>query len=517
MLAYLEQLLLVLAIGSAVAITAKRLHVPYNVALVVVGLLLVLMNVLPETPMDPEVVLMVFLPVLVFQGALSADATSMKQSARPILALAVLGVALSLVGTATIAAWVIGLPFAVALLLGAILAITDTVSVLLAFRSVRIPHRLAAIMEGESLFNDGTALVLVSVTATVVVQGFVDPALIARMLFVATVAGALLGTAFGTLAASVLRRTPDELTAVLASIVAVFATSLLSEHFGGSAVIAVVVAGVLISYEMRERLEPTRVLALQGFWEIAAFIINVWLFLLIGMQLSSDLLLGEARFIALAVVALHVGRAIAVYGCFGILNVASRDGVPWRWQHVMVFGNVKGALSMAAVLGLPQSVPYRDRLIAIVFGVTLVTLVTQALPLRSFLVWLGVAGRSEDEQADQYRAVLIGARRAQTELDTLLGAGLMSRHEHAERRAAFQRDIIDAERELRHLGRHSQVDVAVPAVLSARKAAILDASRRGLISTRTAGRHVAQLDEEILRFSAAEQDLIREGRHEDPS
>jgi CPA1 family monovalent cation:H+ antiporter len=113
--------------------------------------------------------------------------------------------------------------------------------------------------------------------------------------------------------------------------------------------------------------------------------------------------------------------------------------------------------------------------------------------------------------------VLIGARRAQTELDTLLGAGLMSRHEHAERRAAFQRDIIDAERELRHLGRHSQVDVAVPAVLSARKAAILDASRRGLISTRTAGRHVAQLDEEILRFSAAEQDLIREGRHEDPS
>ena len=517
MLAYLEQLLLVLAIGSAVAISAKRLHVPYNVALVVVGLLLVLMNVLPETPMDSQVVLMVFLPVLIFQGALSADAASMKQSARPILALAVLGVALSLVGTAAISSWAIGLPFAVALLLGAVLAITDTVSVLLAFRSVRIPHRLAAIMEGESLFNDGTALVLVSVTATVVLQGFVDPALIARMLFVATVAGALLGIAFGTLAANVLRRTPDELTAVLASIVAVFATSLVTEHFGGSAVIAVVVAGVLIGYEMRERLEPTRVLALQGFWEIAAFIINVWLFLLIGMQLRSDLLLREAWFIALAVIALHVGRAIAVYGCFGILNVTSRERVPWRWQHVMVFGNVKGALSMAAVLGLPQTVPYRDRLIAIVFGVTLVTLVTQALPLKSFLTWIGVAGRSADEEADQYRAVLIGARRAQTELDTLLGAGLISRHEHAERRAVFQRDIIDAERQLRHLGQHAHVDVAVPAVLTARKAAILDASRRGLISTQTAGRHVAQLDEEILRFAAGEQDVIHQGKHEDPS
>src|SRR6187549_1232882 len=182
MLAYLEQLLLVLAIGSAVAISAKRINVPYNVALVVVGLLLVLMNVLPDTPMDPHVVLMVFLPVLVFQGALSADAKSMRQAASPILTLALPGVALSLVGTAAIAAWVIGLPFAVALLLGAVLAITDTVSVLLAFRSVRVPHRLAAIMEGESLFNDGTALVLVSVAATVVIQGFADPSLIARML-----------------------------------------------------------------------------------------------------------------------------------------------------------------------------------------------------------------------------------------------------------------------------------------------------------------------------------------------
>ena len=163
---HLEQLLIVLAVGSAVAIVARRISVPYNVALVVVGLVLVLLKLLPETPMDPGVVLMVFLPILIFQGALSADATSLRQAARPILALAVPGVAMSLLATATIATWEIGLPFSVALLLGAVLAITDTVSVLLAFRSVRVPHRLAAIMEGESLFNDGTALVLVGVAAT---------------------------------------------------------------------------------------------------------------------------------------------------------------------------------------------------------------------------------------------------------------------------------------------------------------------------------------------------------------
>ena len=98
MLDYLEQLLIVLAIGSAVAIGAKRISVPYNVALVVVGLLLVLMDVLPDTPMNPSVVMLVFLPILIFQGALSADGTSMRQAARPILALAVPGVALSLRG-----------------------------------------------------------------------------------------------------------------------------------------------------------------------------------------------------------------------------------------------------------------------------------------------------------------------------------------------------------------------------------------------------------------------------------
>ena len=500
---YLEQMLIVLAVGSSVAIVARRISVPYNVALVIVGLLLVLMNVLPATRMDPDVVLLVFLPILIFQGALSADDKSLRQAAKPILMLAVPGVAISLVATAAIAAWEIGLPFSVSLLLGAVLAITDTVSVLLAFRAVRIPHRLAAIMEGESLFNDGTALVLVSVAATVVMQGHADPAEIGGSLLIATVAGALLGAAFGTLGGAILGRAPDDLTAVLASVVAVFATSLLTEHYHGSPVIAVVVAGVLIGRAMRGQLEASRVLALQGFWEIAAFAINVWLFLLVGLQLRSDLLLQEADAILLALIALHVGRAITVYGCSALLR-AGGEFLPWRWQHVMVFGNVKGALSMAAVLALPEGFAYRERLVAIVFGVTLITLVTQALPFRRFLTWLGVAAPAADEQADRFRAVLIGARRAQTELDSLLASGLISRHEHAEARAGFQRDIIDAERQLRKTGVESHVSVALPAVLSARKAAILDAARRGLITERTATDHVAGLDEQLLRATASD-------------
>src|SRR5262245_35881517 len=138
----LESLLLALAVGSTVAIGAKRFALPYNVALVVVGLLLVFLDVLPSKALDPDLVLIVMLPVLVFEGALFADAEHLDRARRPIVALAAPGVALSLVATGAIATWVLDLPFAVAMLLGALLAITDTVSVLLAFRSVRVPHRL---------------------------------------------------------------------------------------------------------------------------------------------------------------------------------------------------------------------------------------------------------------------------------------------------------------------------------------------------------------------------------------
>src|SRR5688500_7889634 len=129
----LEGLLLVLAVGALVAIAAKRVDAPYNVALVLVGLGLVLLDVLPRAPLDPEIVLVAFLPVLVFEGALFADAAHLREMGGPILALAVPGVALSLLATAGVASLVLKLPFAAALLLGALLAITDTVSVLLAF------------------------------------------------------------------------------------------------------------------------------------------------------------------------------------------------------------------------------------------------------------------------------------------------------------------------------------------------------------------------------------------------
>lgn len=496
--------MLVLAVGAGVAIGAKRLGVPYNVALVVIGLILVFADVLPYAPMDPEVVLVAFLPLLVFEAALFADADSLKGAKRPILALALPGVAISLVGTAGVATFALGLPFSAALLLGALLAITDTVSVLLAFRSTKVPHRLAAVMEGESLFNDGTALVLVSVTSAVVVTGHFDAATTTRALVLAIVGGLVVGGAFGVIGGAALKRTPDHLTGILASMVLVFATSLIAERIHASPVIAVVVAGLVVGRAARRALDPSRVLALQGFWEVTGFAVNVVLFMLVGMQIDARMFLSEAQSIAFAVVALHAGRAVAVYGCFAVLRMTRRDVVPLKWQHVIVFGNIKGALSMAAVLALPAGMVHRGRLVTIVFGVTFITLLTQALPFRRVLVWLGVAEGSDDV-FDAARARLIAARRGQTELDGLLATGLLSRADHADRRAALQRVIIDAEAALRTPEADLADDVIIDgAVLTAQKAALVDAARRGLIASATAEREISEIDRRIVKFGSHE-------------
>ncbi len=501
----LENFLLALAVGSAVAIGAKRINVPYNVALVLVGLVLVLLYPVPGATMNPEVILVVFLPVLVFEGALFADGRSMRAAARPILALAVPGVVLSLLGTAAIATWVLDLPFAAALLLGAILSITDTVSVLLAFRSVRVPHRLESIMEGESLFNDGTALVLVSLTTVVVASGHFDPVVTFRALALAIVGGLAVGAACGAIGSMVLRHTPDHLTAILSSIVLVFAASLAAEELHASPVIAVVVAGLMVGQAARRALEPSRVLSLQGFWETAGFLLNVLIFLLVGMQIHTDTLIAEASSIVLALLALHVGRAVAVYGCFGVLRALRREEISMRWQHVMVIGNIKGALSMAAVLALPQGLPHRERFVTIVFGVTFITLVTQALPFRAILKRLGVATATVNPDVDRAKATLLEARRGQAELEELLAAGLISRRDHAERRAAFQRHVIAAEGALRgpagEIARDALADVAI---LNAQKAALLEAGRRSLISDEIVQARVNSIDRELMSLSDTE-------------
>jgi monovalent cation:H+ antiporter, CPA1 family len=391
------------------------------------------------------------------------------------------------------------------MVLGALLAITDTVSVLLAFRAVRVPQRLAAIMEGESLFNDGTALVLVATTAGIASGSDADLVSVGRSLGVAIAGGVAFGVAFGALSAAVLRATPDHLTAVLVTIVVVFGASLLAEELHASPVIAVVIVGLVLGRAARRSLPPSRVLALQSFWETIGFSSNVFVFLLVGMQIDASALWAEAPAILLALAALHVGRILAVFGVLGTLRIALRERIPVRWQQVMVLGNIKGALSMAAVLALPADVPFRSRLVAIVFGVTFVTLVTQALPFSRMLRWLGVVDRGATPEIESARALLITARRGQAELDALHEAGLLPRRAHAERKALLQREVLEAEHVLRAAEIGDDDPHVEAAVLDAQRGALAEAARRGVLDTEVADAKLAEIDERLLALQDREE------------
>jgi CPA1 family monovalent cation:H+ antiporter len=197
-----------------------------------------------------------------------------------------------------------------------------------------------------------------------------------------------------------------------------------------------------------------------------------------------------------------VGRAVAVYGTFAILRALRGEPVPMKWQHVMVLGNIKGALSMAAVLALPKDLPFRDRLVTIVFGVTFITLVTQALPFRRLLLVLGVTLGESDALVARAKVRLVAARRGIAELDVLLSEGVISRHEHADRRAAYQRHVIDAETVIRarEAGQARDPDVDI-SLLTAEKAAVLDAARRGLLESDQAEKFIADIDRELIKLS----------------
>jgi CPA1 family monovalent cation:H+ antiporter len=359
-------------------------------------------------------------------------------------------------------------------------------------------------MEGESPFNDGTALVLVATTASLAAGLHTDAISTARSLILALGCGVAFGLVFGLVGAMVLRATPDHLTAVLVTIVVVFGAALSSEHEHASSVIAVVIVGLVLGRAARRSLGPSRVLALQSFWETIGFALNVIIFLLVGMQLDAGVLWAEAPSILIAVVAMHAGRALAVYGSFGALRLVSKDPVPMRWQHVMMFGNIKGALSMAAVLALPDSVPFKERLVTIVFGVTVVTLVGQALPFRRALLLLGVVVRPADQRLEDSRTRLVAARSGQAQLDELLAAGLISRRAHAERKAALQRDVLEAEAILRASeleGNGAHIDLAV---LDAQRGALRDAVQRGILEAEAVEAQLEAIDERILAIREKE-------------
>jgi len=400
----IEFLLWLLIAASVIAVIATRARVPYTVALVIGGLVLgthhfVAMENLIGGPrpdwLTPDVILILFLPALLFEGSLQIALRELKENSPPILLLATVGVAAATVVTGYAMRWAIGLPIFIALVFGALVSPTDPISVLALFRDLKVARRLSMVVETESLLNDGTAVVLFSILLTGSATGKLSIASGIAQFFIAVLGGAATGVAFGYLIGRLVAKLDDPEVGITLTTIVAYGSYLLAHRLGVSGVVATVASGVMVgNFGITAKAAPRMRVALLSFWEYAAFVINSVVFLLIGMEVHVGALVRHWRPTALAIGAVLLGRILTVYGLAPISNRFSAK-IPLRWQHVLVWGGLRGSLCLAMALSLAPSFPYRARLLELAFGVVAFSIIVQGLTMKPLLRGLGLAGMQE--------------------------------------------------------------------------------------------------------------------------
>ncbi|MBF2073757.1 MAG: sodium:proton antiporter [Synechococcales cyanobacterium C42_A2020_086] len=508
--AYVSSWIILLLVATGVALLSRRLRIPYVTGLVLAGLAIA--DFLPNSVgLDSSLILNLFLPILLFEAAINTDISRLRSTVKPIALLAVPGVVVAAGVTAIVIKLGLGIAWIPALLLGTILAITDTVSVIAVFKEIVVPSRLITIVEGESLFNDGVALVLFNLILVSYTTGSVSLTEGLQELVVVIAGGSLVGLALGYLSVGLFSRSDDNLSGILLTVALALGAYQVGNWLEVSGVVAVVVAGLMVgNVGLSRRVSASNRVTLYSFWEYAGFGVNTFIFLLIGVELEPGTLWEILPAVLLAVLAYQIGRLLAVYPLLALLRWFDRP-IPLRWQHVLFLGNIKGSLSMALALSLPMALNGRSSLIAIVFGSVLLSLVVQGLSLPWLIKQLRLGGYSASrQQTEELRAQLIAAKAAQDELDGMLKTGVLPKTIYEEMRAMYQVQVAKAERALRDLYDRWAVEVSTgqsdPSGLDAirkrlllvEKGALSEALRRGILSETTVRDRLQQIDERIL-------------------
>ena len=415
-----------LLIASLVAIVVRRLHIPYTVALVVVGLFLTTQSPL-SFELTPELILALFVPPLVFEAAFHLNLTELRRNLTSILMLAVPGVLFTTIIVGGIVSFGTGLSLPIALVFGSLVAATDPVAVVSLFRLLGVPKRLSVLVEGESLLNDGTALVLFNLMVAIVITGQFN--LLGGVLefFKVSIGGIILGLALGWVASRIISRIDDYLIEITLTTVLAYGSYLLAEQLDFSGVLAVVAAGLITGSLGPQGMSPTTRIVLYNFWEYITFLVNSLVFLLIGLDVDLFALFQSWQSIAWAIGAVLVARVIVVYGLGWITNRIS-EPISLRWRHVIAWGGLRGALSLALALSLPISFgDDRFTLRTMAFGVALFTLLIQATTMRPIIRKLGIITTTEVQiEYEQRHARLNALRSAEAHIERRYREGLIS-------------------------------------------------------------------------------------------
>jgi len=544
--AWVAGLLGALILAIIVAMLVRWVRLPYSLALVMVGLVIGLIG--PWLPasnsfrgiLSAEVILFLMLPPLLFHGAATMDLDKLLKNWRSIALFAVPGVLISSIIIGLIS-WQLVWPdeehgLLYGLLLGSILAATDPVSVLALFKTMGAPKRLTVLVEGESLFNDGTAVVLFNILLYAVLETFGGNVIsntdlilsgVAKFLMVIII-GFVIGFVGGVVTNWVLKRTSDYLVEISMTVALAFGTFLVAELLHGSGVIATVVGGLLVGNQgSRFGMSATARVGLHHFWEVITFLINSVLFLLIGyeIQISLELTFSEFQLAGIAILASLVARLV-VYPLVGLSNVKNNSPIPKSWKHVIFWSGLRGSIPIALLLLISNMTLHETNgnlfdtelygeLLVMSFGVVLWTLLVQGITLKPLMSSLGIGGvKKENEQAYEVSlAESMGARTALESIERMYRSGLLSDEDRDQMDTIYLNRLEMAETDMRHHALHNKIHSQ--RLESARRELIMDqmttireAERSGLLSTDVSHKALKLLDEEFHLSSIKQAEKI---------
>lgn len=425
---HIDIFVVLLMVTATVAMSVKWIKLPYSIALVIVGLVIGLCHLLPPIELTPDLILLIFLPAVLFEASWNIQLSELKESWMPITVLATVGVVINTIIVAFGMHYLANVALGPAFLFGAMIAATDPISVLALFRKLGMDSGLTMLLEGESLFNDGTAVVLFKLVLAIVLTGAsFSVAATAGSFLIVVLGGCATGALLGYAASRVTRLFDDHLLEITLTTILAYGSYLLAEHLQVSAVLSVVAAGVVVgNYGSRTGMSAGTRMAVNSFWEYTAFLVNSLIFLLIGLQIKFDLLVKYGLQIGVGILLVLTARIVVVYGLCPFIGSKSHK-IPWKWRHMLFWGALRGSVCMALALSLPDKFAYREMITITTFGVVLFTLLVPGLTIQPLVKLLKM--NLKDPRREQYRrlkAQLIAKKRALSFLTDQFTTGAVS-------------------------------------------------------------------------------------------
>jgi CPA1 family monovalent cation:H+ antiporter len=391
-----EIVIVLLLIGAALAAWARRIGAPYPALLALAGAALALMPGVPAVTLDPELALALFVAPVLLDAAFDASPRDLREHWRPVASLALVTVALTVAAVAVTVRWLVpGMPWPAAIALGAIVAPPDAAAATAVLRQLRPPHRLLVILEGESLFNDASALLIYRLAVGAAAAGAISGWGIVPMLLGVTIGSIALGLILARASLWVTARIQDVATAVIVQFIGTFGVWIVAERLHLSGILTMVVYAMSVARTAPDIL-PARIrIPSYAVWEVAVFVLNVLAFILVGLQLKpivrelgrEELLryTGIAAVVCAAVIVVRIAWVMGANAVRGPRTPAAR-----RNAVVVAWCGMRGTVTLAAALALPASFPRRDLILFASFLVVLGTLVLQGLTLKPLMARLGI-------------------------------------------------------------------------------------------------------------------------------